>query len=306
MDPLDTLFAYKDTTLLLIAAAIKADYEIMVFTPNAWFWKDNAFFANFKDIRLLDAENSNWEVGKTFKILPLNNFDIILMRQNPPVNTEYLYASYALEWAENKGTIISNSPAGVRACNEKLAIVNFPSVITPTLISSAKDKLREFWEEQQEVVFKPLNNYGGEKVFFIGKDRKNLNGIIELLTSQGKETIMAQRYIPQITTTGDKRIIMIHGKAVPYALARIPAKNDWRGNLAQGAQGKVVPLTKRDQEIANTVADFVVAEGLHFVGLDIIGDYLTEMNVTSPTCLCEIQKATSLNIAAEYWQGFSK
>ena len=304
MDPLEKLMPQKDSTLLLIKAALENKHKITVFHPHDWFWQNGEVFANLRAINLLDTATSSWEISSRKNISSLISFDIILMRQNPPVDAEYLYASYALDWASNLGVVVTNRPQAIRACNEKFAIIRFPDIITKTLVSSDREKLSEFWEEEQEVVYKPLNTFGGENVFFVGKDRKNLHVIVDILTNHGRGAIMAQKYIPEIAETGDKRILMIHGKPVPYALARIPSKKDWRGNLAQGATGKVVALTKRDLEIAKIVAPFLISSGLHLVGLDVIGDYLTEINVTSPTCLCEIQQTTGLKIAHDYWQGF--
>lgn len=303
MDPLARLNPKKDTTLALIRAALDLQYEVNIFTPQDWFWREGQLLATLSSITY--AEPALWETAPLAEH-PLSEFDVILMRQDPPVDSQYVYATYALEHAERAGVLVSNHPQSVRDMNEKFAITTFPDLITPTIVSLDKKQLREFWERHEEVVYKPLNAFGGENVFYVDKQGKNLAVIIDLLTQHGTQTIMAQRYIPAIKTHGDKRILMIHGEPAEVALARMPAKNDWRGNLAAGATGKIVPLTERDKAICAAVAPTLKAKGLHFVGLDVIGDCLTEINVTSPTCLCEIENATGLALAGKYWSGINE
>jgi glutathione synthase len=276
---------------------------VKVFTPQDWFWREGELFARVSSITQTDIEHALWETGPVLEKTLLSEFDVILMRQDPPVDSQYVYATYALEHVERAGVLVSNRPQSVRDTNEKFAITHYPDLIIPTLVSLDKKELRDFWEVHQVVVYKPLNAFGGENVFYVDESGKNLAVILDLLTDHGTRTIMAQRYIPAIKEQGDKRILMIHGELVEVALARIPAKNDWRGNLAAGASGKVVPLTDRDRAICAAVSPALKAKGLHFVGLDVIGDYLTEINVTSPTCLCEIEKATELDLTGTYWRG---
>ena len=303
MDPLIKLNPTKDTTLALIKSAMKLGHAVQVFYPEDWFWQKGEVFALTSSLKC-HSVGEVWERGSIVE-QPLTIFDIILMRQDPPVNQQYLYATYALEHAQKAGVLISNHPQAVRDSNEKFAITHYPKLITPTLITQSRQRLRAFWEQHHDVVYKPIDAYGGESVLRVDANGSNLTVILDLLTQHGTKTIMAQRYIPEIKSKGDKRILMIHGKPVPYALARMPAKNDWRGNLAAGATGEVVPLTERDKEICAGVSPFLKARGLHLVGLDVIGDWLTEINVTSPTCLVEIEKGTGLDLAGQYWEGLT-
>lgn len=301
IDPIKSLNPKKDTTLALIQHAQAQAFEVMIFTPEDWYCRDGAAFAHMSSIKISPKLSTELE-GE----FPLDAFDIILMRQNPPVDSQYLYASFALELAEKRGVLVSNRPQGVRDNNEKLSLMQFAHIAPPTLVSQNRQRLRAFWEVHQQVVFKPLNAMGGHSVCRVDEGGQNLAVILDLLTHNGTQSIMAQRYIPEISTAGDKRILMIHGEPVPYALARMPAAGDWRGNLAAGATGEVVPLTERDKALCKELSPFLKASGLHFVGLDVIGHWLTELNVTSPTCLREISETTGLDLAGLYWQGMRR
>jgi glutathione synthase len=302
MDPIERLNQKKDTTLALIERALDFGHTVHVFYPTSWFWKQGILWAQLYEIAYKQA---------CFKVKPLRSlkaldaYEIILMRQDPPVDQHYIYTSYALDTLIQKGVVVSNLPASVRDWNEKFALTQFPEWIVPTLITQQIYELKKFRDEQETIVLKPLHAFGGESVFLVHPHDPNFSVIIEKLTQRGTMPIMAQRYIPDIKHRGDKRILMVHGQAVPYALARMPADSDWRGNLAAGARGVVVPLTGRDQAIAQALGPILVNKGLHFVGLDVIGDYLTEINVTSPTCLREISRETGMDIAKDYWSGLS-
>ncbi|MGD8785773.1 MAG: glutathione synthase, partial [Thioalkalispiraceae bacterium] len=227
----------------------------------------------------------------------LAELDVILMRKDPPFNMDYIYSTYLLEAAEQQGTLIVNKPASLRDCNEKLYTLQFPDCIPPTTVSSSANQLKKFIEQQQDTILKPLDGMGGESIFRVKHDDANLNVIIETLTYKGRRMIMAQRFIPEIVQ-GDKRILLINGEPVPYALARIPGKGETRGNLAVGGRGEGIELSERDRWICQQVGPRLREIGLLFVGLDVIGDYLTEINVTSPTCIRELDTIFELNISA--------
>jgi glutathione synthase len=220
---------------------------------------------------------------------------VILMRKDPPFDNEFVYSTYILEAAERLGTLVVNRPQSLRDCNEKIFATQFPQCCPPVLVSRSSARLREFHQQHQDVIFKPLDGMGGEGIFRCKADDPNIGVILEILTGRGQHTIMAQQFIPEISA-GDKRILVVNGKAVPYALARVPAQGETRGNLAAGGSGVPQPLTKRDQWIVDQVAPSLVEKGLLFVGLDVIGDYLTEINVTSPTCARELDRAYDTNI----------
>jgi glutathione synthase len=226
---------------------------------------------------------------------PLSDLNVILMRKDPPFDSEFIYSTYILEAAERRGTLIVNKPQSLRDCNEKVFATEFPQCTPPLLVSRDEVLLKQFLAEHNEVVYKPLDGMGGTSIFRVKKGDQNLNVIIETLTNFGQNTIMAQKYLPEILV-GDKRILVIDGEVVPFSLARIPSAGEFRGNLAAGGRGVVQPLSKRDLWIAQQVAPTLVEKGLIFVGLDVIGDYLTEINVTSPTCVREIDKAETTAI----------
>jgi glutathione synthase len=227
--------------------------------------------------------------------MALADLDVILMRKDPPFNSEYVYATYLLELAEKAGTLVVNRPQSLRDCNEKFFATQFPQCTPPTLVSRRSDILREFANEHRDIILKPLDEMGGASIFRHREGDPNLSVILEVLTEHGSRQIMAQRYIPAIKD-GDKRILMIDGEPIPYCLARIPAAGETRGNLAAGGRGVAQPLSDRDREIAAIVGPQLRERGLLFVGLDVIGDYLTEINITSPTCIREIDNAFDTRI----------
>ena len=303
MDPLHTIKPYKDTTVGMIKSAQNMGWSCAYFTEKDVFCEQGKAYASSFEIIVKDELLPDWAETIPLGDLPLSTFDIILMRKDPPFDMEYIYATYALELAEKEGVIVANKPQSLRDANEKFFTLNFPQCCPPTLVSRDKARLREFWKQHKNVIFKPLEGMGGNAVFQVGEDARNLSVILEVLTHGERVTIMAQAYIPEISTLGDKRILVIHGEPVPFGLARIPASGELRGNLAAGAEGKVVEITDRDRWICKEIAPTLKAKGLYFVGIDVIGDYLTEINVTSPTCLREIAAVTGLDIAGDYLKG---
>jgi glutathione synthase len=228
----------------------------------------------------------------------LSELDVILMRVDPPFDNEYIYTTYLLEQSEREGTLVVNRCQSLRDCNEKIFATEFPQCCPPVLVSADSSRLKSFHGEHQDVIFKPLDGMGGTSIFRVKHDDPNINVILEVLTDFGKQTIMAQRYLPEIVD-GDKRILMINGEPVPYCLARIPTGGETRGNLAAGGIGRAQALTERDRWIAAQIGPTLREKGLLFAGLDVIGDYLTEINVTSPTCIREIDSAYDLDISAQ-------
>lgn len=300
MDPLNQLKPYKDTTLALIQRANALGWSCAYFTSFDLFCMEGRPYAHVHELEIGDVHSPNWVKTKNLGEHPLSDFDIILMRKDPPFDMNYIYITYLLELAEKEGVLIANKPQSLRDANEKMFTLNFPQCCPDTLVSRDIDRLKAFWSRHQEVIFKPLYAMGGNSVFYVNKQDRNLSVILEVLTQGQTTDIMAQQYIPEIVTKGDKRILLINGQPVDYALARIPAKGELRGNLAAGARGEVVEITKRDRWICEQLAPTLRAKGLYFVGIDVIGDYLTEINVTSPTCLREIANETGLDIAGDY------
>lgn len=298
IDQLDSIKTGKDSSYAMICEAIVRGHQIAVLYQHDIVLLQNMVTGFCRPLTLTDTptQDSHWyRTGETSAI-PLLEFDVVLMRKDPPFDQEYLYSTYLLELAETQGALVINSPKGIRDHNEKLAIAKFPQWIAPTLVTSQSQLIREFLGEHQDIILKPLDGMGGASVFRVHRADHNINVILETLTHYGTRSIMAQRFIPEITQ-GDKRIILIAGKPVPYALARIPKPGETRGNLAAGGTGKAQPLSAHDQKIAESLGSELVKHGLMLVGLDVIGDYLTEINVTSPTGMQEITKQTGFNVA---------
>lgn len=297
MDPPNAIHVKKDTTVAILLEAQKRQWEIYYLQPQDLILAKNTVYGLASRINVQD--NSAWLsfIDSPQKI-PLATFDITLMRKDPPFDTLYLYTTYLLEIAQANGAYIVNDPRSIRDANEKLFTAWFPACCPPTLVSSKKWLLREFLDEHQHIVVKGLHSLGGQAVFSLDKNNPNINVTLETLTNQETCPIMAQRFLPEIAA-GDKRILMIAGKPYPYAISRIPAQGDFRGNLAQGGKGVGCKLTPRDEWICQQVGPILREKALHFVGLDVIGDYLTEINVTSPTGVREIEAAFQVNITAE-------
>lgn len=300
MDPLHYLKPYKDTTVAMIASAQSMGWECAYFTPNDLFCREGHAYALCSEILIGDQHRSDWAQTKSIGEKPLNYFDIILMRKDPPFDMEYIYTTYALELAERDGVLVANKPQSLRDANEKMFTLHFPQCCPITLVSRDIKRLKDFWQAHPNVIFKPLEGMGGQSVFHVDEQGRNMSVILETLTHGERVNIMAQHYIPEIATLGDKRILVINGEPVPFALARIPAKGELRGNLAAGAQGKVVAITDRDRWICAQIAPTLKAKGLYFVGIDVIGEYLTEINVTSPTCAREITAVSGIDITGDY------
>ncbi len=298
MDQLDSIKTSKDSSYAMICEAIARNHQIHVIYQHDIVLIDNLVTGYARALTLTDTpqHDGHWYNVSDVLATPLNKFDAVLMRKDPPFDMEYIYSTYLLELAETQGAFIINSPHAIRDHNEKLAITKFPQWITPTLVTSQGHFIREFLNQYQDIILKPLDGMGGASVFRVHSADHNMNVILETLTHYGTRTIMAQRFIPEIAQ-GDKRILLIAGKAVPYALARIPKAGETRGNLAAGGTGQVQPLSERDKAIATSLGPSLAQQGLMLVGLDVIGDFLTEINVTSPTGMQEITQQTGFNVA---------
>lgn len=297
-DHLSSFKTYKDSTYAMMAEAAVRGHEIHAFEQADMALEGGVVSAGVARITLT-GDADDWYRAEPKAVLPLTAFDVVVLRKDPPFDMEYVYATQLLELAEQQGARIVNRPAAVRDHNEKLAIAQFPQFLSPTLVTSDMARLRAFHGEHQDIILKPLDGMGGAGVFRVRDDGLNLGAIIETLTRHGSVTVMAQRYIPEIAK-GDKRILLIGGAVVPYSLARIPQAGEVRGNLAAGGTGVAQPLSTRDQEIAEALAPVLSQRGLLLVGLDVIGDYLTEVNVTSPTCFQEIRQQTGFNVAGMF------
>jgi glutathione synthase len=294
-DPLDSFKIYKDSTFAMMREAAARGHGLHAFEPGDLAWDAGRVDA-FAQRITLTGDPDTWYRAEPAVRAPLTAFDAVIMRKDPPFDMEYVYATYLLEQAEAAGARVFNRPGAIRDHNEKLAIARFPQFTAPTLVTRRDDLIRGFLAAHGDIILKPLDGMGGTSVFRVRGDDPNFSVIVETLTQFGSRTIMAQRYLPAIKE-GDKRILLIGGKPVPYCLARIPKPGETRGNLAAGGTGVARPLTARDREIAETLAPALWREGLLVVGLDVIGDSLTEVNVTSPTCFQEITEQTGCNVA---------
>ncbi|MDY7577310.1 glutathione synthase [Herbaspirillum sp. RTI4] len=297
-DPLATFKTYKDSTFAMMREAARRGHRIYAFEQSDVAMESGLVTANVAEVTLTGEADDWYRVGKAETIF-LSEFDAIVIRKDPPFDMEYIYTTYLLELAERQGAHVFNKPSAIRDHNEKLAIAQFPQFTAPTLVTRNASLLRKFHDEHQDVILKPLDGMGGTGIFRVRPDGMNLGSIIETLTNDGKETIMIQRFIPEIVA-GDKRILVIGGKAVPHVLARIPQGSEVRGNLAAGGLGVAQPASPRDLEIAAALGPVLHQRGLLLVGLDAIGDYLTEINVTSPTCFQEITQQTGFDVAAMF------
>lgn len=294
-DPLDSFKTYKDSTYAMMVEAVKRGHTIYAFEQKDMALESGIVTANVRHVTLT-GDDKDWYRASAATPMFLSEFDAILLRKDPPFDMEYVYATYLLDLAETQGARVFNKPQAVRDHNEKLAIAQFSAFTSPTLVTSDTARLRAFHAEHQDVILKPLDGMGGTGVFRVRQDGMNLGSIIETLTDNGRRTIMIQRFIPEIAA-GDKRVLVIGGKVVPYSLARIPQGSEVRGNLAAGGVGVAQSLTARDREIGEALGPVLAQRGLLLVGLDVIGDYLTEVNVTSPTCFQEIKKQTGFDVA---------
>ncbi len=297
MDPVDHIKAYKDTTVGLLREASRRGYRIDYLEARDLALSEGRATARVRGMTVHDSDK-DWCQLEEAREIALSDADIILMRKDPPFNMDYIYATYLLEHAQNAGSLVVNDPASLRNANEKLFATWFPDCMPPTLVTSRKDALHAFLKEHGDIVVKPLDGMGGSSVFRVALGDPNVNVIFETMTGNGERHTMAQRYLPGIAQ-GDKRILMIDGEPVPFALARIPAPGETRGNLAAGGTGVGQPLSPSDRKICERVGPVLRDRGLLFVGLDVIGESLTEINVTSPTGLRELDRAFGLNIAGD-------
>lgn len=304
-DPLESFAIYKDSTYAMMVEAQNRGHAVSVCGPQDLALVSGRVLAVATNIRLdpsyfddLRREGPWWRGDQAIEA-PLTAFGAVLMRKDPPVDMEYMYATYLLEHAQRRGARVFNDPRAIRDHNEKLSIAQFDEFTAPTIVTRDPQRLRDFVAANGDAVLKPLDGMGGSSIFRVRADDPNLNVIVETLNQFGARTVMAQRYIPEIRD-GDKRVLLIGGKPVPHALARIPKPGESRGNLAAGGRGEARELTARDREIATSLGPRLAARGLLLVGLDVIGNYLTEVNVTSPTCFREIMDQTGFDVAAMF------
>jgi glutathione synthase len=294
-DPLADFKIYKDTTYAMMRESAARNHELYVLQQEDLAWHNRIVSGRARRLQLT-GDPAAWYRVEPPKSTPLREFEAVLMRKDPPFDMEYVYSTYLLELARDQGARVFNDPRAVRDCNERMDIARFSQFTAATLVTRSAELILEFLAEHRDIILKPLDGMGGASVFRIHRGDPNLNVIIETVTHYGRRTVMAQRFIPEIAD-GDKRVLLIGGKPVPYALARIPKAGETRGNLAAGGTGIARELTQRDREIAEALGPQLNAQGLLVVGLDVIGDYLTEVNVTSPTCFQEITEQTGFNVA---------
>ena len=296
VDPLDEFKLEKDTTYAIMREAAAQGHTLYAMQQEDLAWHKQSVTGYAARLHLTGVTPAWYRLDPPAET-PLAQFDAVLMRKDPPFDMEYVYSTYLLEIAERRGARVFNRPQAIRDYNEKMAIARFAEFTAPTLVTRRTELLHGFLHEHADIILKPLDGMGGSSVFRVRRDDPNLNVIIETLTSDGARTIMAQRYIPEISA-GDKRVLVIGGEPVPYCLARIPKAGETRGNLAAGGTGVARELTVRDRVIAETLGPQLAAAGLLLVGLDVIGEHLTEVNVTSPTCFQEITQQTGFNVSA--------
>jgi glutathione synthase len=295
MDPIEKMKIYKDSSFAMLLEAQRRGYALLYLTQNSLHIKNNRACALAQTLRVFDDPAHFYQLGAPTNIA-LGEIAIIFSRKDPPFDTQYLHDTHVLDLAEREGALVVNRPQSVRDCNEKLFALHFPQCTPKTLVARDATLLKAFVYEHEQAVAKSLDGMGGSAIFRVSKIDPNLNVIFETLTHEGRELALVQQFIPEIKD-GDKRILMINGAPIPYALARIPQGDEFRGNLARGGVGRAQPLSARDLWIAEQVGPELKRRGLYFVGLDVIGDYLTEINVTSPTCIRELDAAFNINIA---------
>ncbi len=296
MDPIQDITIEKDSTFAMLLEAQHRGWGIWYMEQDDLFLEADRAYSRMQQLQVEDNP-SRWHNLSAEQIAPLDTLDVVLMRIDPPFDMEYIYTTYLLEQAEQRGTLIVNRPQSLRDANEKLFTARFPQCCVPTVVASKHSHLLTFLEEHKDIILKPLGGMGGASIFRVRQGDPNTNVILETLTRHGSQFAMAQRFIPEISA-GDKRILMINSEPVPYALARIPKPGETRGNLAAGGTGRGQPLSENDFKIAREVGPVLRERGILFAGLDIIGNYLTEINITSPTCIRELDRQFSLNISA--------
>jgi glutathione synthase len=297
MDTIARIKIRKDSTFAMLLAAQARDWQIWYMEPGDLWSANGRTHARMRRLKVQDRDD-DWFSLLEERVAPLDELDAILMRKDPPFDIEYITLTYLLDDAERRGTLVVNHPASLRNNNEKVAATLFPDCCPPTLIAKDRSRFLEFLEEHGDIVVKPLDTMGGESVFRVRRNDPNTNVILETITQHDRRAVMAQRFIPEISA-GDKRILLVDGEVVPYALARIPREGELRGNLAAGGTARGVPLTERDAWIARRIGPYLREQGVLFAGIDVIGDYLTEINITSPTCIRELDAAFGMDIAGD-------
>ena len=303
MDPIADINVKKDTTLAMLLAAQRRGWELYYMEQSDLSLDQGLARATVRRLSVEDNPESWFEVGSPQDIA-LSDLDVVLMRKDPPFDMDFIYSTYILEAAQREGTLVVNDPRSLRDCNEKLFATQFPQCCPPLIVAASAARLKAFHAEHGDVIFKPLDGMGGASIFRVKAGDPNLSVIIETLTDHGRQQIMAQKFLPEIVD-GDKRILMVDGVPAEFGLARIPMSGETRGNLAAGGSGVAMPLIDRERWICSQVAPVLREKGLLFVGLDVIGDYLTEINVTSPTCVRELDRAHQLDIAGDLMEAIA-
>lgn len=304
MDPIANVKTAKDTSFRLLLEAQQRDYQCFYIEMADLYLDNGKPYALVRSVTVKDQAKDFYQLGEV-QTVALGDFDVIMMRKDPPFDSEFLYATQMLELAERDGAMVVNRPQSLRDCNEKLYTSWFPEFITETTVSANADILKAFHRQHGDIILKPLDGMGGASIFKVSREGANLGVILETLTEKGRRYAMAQKYLPEIAD-GDKRILLVDGEPIPYALARIPSAGETRGNLAAGGSGRAQPLSDDDWRIANAIGPKLKERGLLLVGLDVIGDRITEINVTSPTCMREIEAAYEVNIAAQLFVAIEK
>lgn len=297
MDPIESINIKKDSSFAMMLEARRRGWELHYMQQSDLFLQDGHTYASMARLDVYDDANKWFNIKETITA-PVSDLDVVLMRLDPPFDMEYIYTTYLLEYAERQGVLVVNKPQSLRDANEKIFTGLFPQCSPPTLVTRQAEHIRAFLDKHKDIILKPPGGMGGKSIFRLQKNDPNISVVIETLTDHGSDFTIVQKFIPEISK-GDKRILLINGEPVPYALARIPAKGETRGNLAAGGKGEGMALTERDKWICAQLAPVLKEKGLMFVGIDVIGDYLTEINVTSPTCIRELDAMYSLNISGE-------
>lgn len=304
MDPIEHITPHKDTSFRLALEAQARQHDVYYLELNDLFIRQGVPYGSVRSLKVQDRTEDYYQLSER-RTIPLGNLDLIFMRKDPPFDMEFVYATHILDLAERDGALVANSPQSLRDCGEKLYTSWFPELIPPTIVTRREQDIRDFHQEHQDIILKPLDGMGGASIFRVQQDGTNLGVISETLTQHGQQYAMIQAFLPEISE-GDKRILIIHGEPVPYSLARIPKAGETRGNIAAGGTGRPQPLSQSDWELAKAVGPELKKRNLYLVGLDVIGQKITEINVTSPTCMREIENAFQLNIAGLLFDGLEE
>lgn len=305
IDDINLIKTHKDTSFAFMLEAQKRKYEVYYCQQEHLSFHDNMVFGNIYSIEVFDQKDSFYKILSQNPICPLSDFEVVLMRKDPPIHLNYIYTTYFLDILEKHGVKVINRPKSLRDFNEKFFISQFPQCAPPFIVSSQKSSLKNFISSHSQCVLKPLNAMGGKAIYLTSRSDINLSSVIEILTDNESTPIMAQKFIPEIKQ-GDKRVLLINGEPIEYGLSRVPQSGDIRGNLAAGGQAIGSPLSEKDYWICEQISSKLKEEGLFFVGIDIIGDYLTEINITSPTCVREIDTIFKINISARFFDFLEK